>query len=166
MRELEPNRKLISDHIPFILHWCAGGCWFPAHPWGVGIISLLISRREIHGYNKVPSTYTTNFLWVLYVSLGVPGNFGSHPYSWHLGTTEQPKDQTGPLLLISKLGGKRREEPPSFTTGITSSNKWCSFMKPSNIIFFSFLCGDGRIVHSANATSVIGIVEKQTLHWL
>jgi hypothetical protein len=31
----------------------------------VGIISLSISRREIHGY-KVPSTYTTNCLQVLY----------------------------------------------------------------------------------------------------
>jgi hypothetical protein len=26
-------------------------------PWRIGIISLPISRREIHGY-KVPSTYT------------------------------------------------------------------------------------------------------------
>jgi hypothetical protein len=32
----------------------------------VGIISLPICRREIDGY-KVPFTYTTNFLQVLYV---------------------------------------------------------------------------------------------------
>jgi hypothetical protein len=32
----------------------------------IGIISLPISRREIDGY-KVPSTYTTNFLRVLYI---------------------------------------------------------------------------------------------------
>jgi hypothetical protein len=31
----------------------------------VGVISLPISRREIDGY-KVPSTYTTNFLEMLY----------------------------------------------------------------------------------------------------
>jgi hypothetical protein len=39
--------------------------YFSFHPWGVGIISLPISRREIDGY-EVPFTYTKFFLQVLY----------------------------------------------------------------------------------------------------
>jgi hypothetical protein len=41
----------------------------PSHYWGVGIISLPFSRREIVGYSKVPSKYATRFLWVLYVAI-------------------------------------------------------------------------------------------------
>ncbi len=41
----------------------------PSHYWGVGIISLPFSRREIGGY-KVPSKYTTDFFQVVYCLSG------------------------------------------------------------------------------------------------
>ncbi len=166
MWELEPNEKLFPDHIPFILHWYAGGCWFPpSRPWGVDIISLTISKREIHGY-KVPSTYTTNFLWVLYVFLGVPGNLGSNPCSWNLEQQNSLKTRLAPFSYKANLRKKKGRT--------TQLHNWHNIFKQMmliyetfihNLFFFPFFCCccDGRIVHRANTTSVIGI---QTLHWL
>jgi len=116
----------------------------------------------------VPPHTLEIFSECFYVFLGWGAwELGLPPFcSWHLEQENSLKTRLAPSP-ISKLW---EEEPPSFTTGISSANKWCSFMKPSNIIFFSFLffccCCDGRIVNRANATSVIGIIEKQTLHWL
>jgi hypothetical protein len=49
-----------SSRVGGFLHLQVGIISLPSHPWGVGIISLPISRREIDGY-KVPSTYTNLF---------------------------------------------------------------------------------------------------------
>jgi hypothetical protein len=74
--ENESNNNRIS-HILYnmgssTIHLCNNLNWFSQckrghlpQTIGVGVISLTISRTEIDGY-KVPSTYTTNFVWVLY----------------------------------------------------------------------------------------------------
>jgi hypothetical protein len=72
----------------------------------------------------------------------LPGNFGSHPCSWHLEQQNSLKTRLAPFSY-KQTWGKRREEPHSFTTCISSIFKQMMLIYETfkhNLLFlFSFL---------------------------
>ncbi len=77
--------------------------------WGIGvggILCLLVNtRREIYGY-KVPSKYSTNFLWVLYESKMHVKNWNAS-FSWHFFFSKHPSLIIIFLVISDEYHGKK-----------------------------------------------------------